>query len=91
MSYENKWLGGCFYSTLIASFMRSLAKSCGVYNYELLLRAWLAQYEELSEENINEIIRLACDGRLEFEENCKSFLAEHRDDNRDDLRKIAFK
>jgi hypothetical protein len=90
MDYENKRLGNCFYSTLIASFLRTVSEEAGIVNYELLLRGWLKQYDGFTEEDIRNIVRLAGDGRLEFESNCSRYLKKHIHDNLDTLRKNAF-
>ena len=72
--FENKLINGYVYATrFIASWLKvgdNLSSGKDIATF----RRWLESIGELSKEDINDIINLATNGRLELQEHAKEFI-----------------
>ena len=78
--FENKKTqkGGIHYSRYIASWLRMGGRipDGGVYNSQLFIR-WL-ESEGLTPEEINDVMRIVDNGKMELEFSASKFLNEHK-------------
>jgi len=71
-NWENKYLPnrGIHYSRIIASWNNAIGSTIYGDNF----KNWLKIEAKLDDEQINEIVNLANDGKLEWEENARRFM-----------------
>ena len=83
--FENKLThNGIHYSRYIASWKREGGKIFG----KGLFERWLKETQELTDEEIREIMLLATNGKFELESSAREFMKENDEANREE-RKIA--
>ncbi len=71
--FENKIThNGIPYSRYIASWHNAGGR---IYKYRSIFEDWLRQTQQLTDEEVHDIIEMATCGKLELEENAKKFLS----------------